>query len=556
MCYFKRNAVMFRAYATVATLLLMAGCRGPQIARSLAGPDDDYTSATTAYKLPPVSATKATATAASNSPNHPIQPAQALMPLDEPPESSVIQAAVRSEQPETLPEPLPTPTPEAIGQEHYPIDLSTALALAGANNLQIAFAGERVRQAAAQMDQADLLWVPSLRAGVVYNNHAGRIQATEGEVVEVSRNSLFVGGGAGLGNSPLNGGAGGPARMFVDLPLVDVLFEPLSARQVVRAAEADEGATFNNTLLQVSVAYLNLLQANSNVAIAEEAVKNAEELAKITDDFARAGEGLEADAQRMQAELNSRRSDLLRAKESVAVASAELVRLVRLDPAVILVPTDSQVSPIDVVDSNAPLRDLIGQAIAARPESSRQDAFVEETWMRLRQEHWRPWMPHLYAGFSGGGFGGAPGSDVRSFSDRTDFDVAAIWELQNLGFGNAARRREQQSAHQQAHIAADQIRDLIASEVSRTYHQVQFRRDQIQVTRQQVSAASQALTRNFDGIRGKALRPIEAQQAIGALAAARQQHLAAVIDHNRSQFELLRALGLPPGPAPLDAEAP
>jgi len=94
---------------------------------------------------------------------------------------------------------------------------------------------------------------------------------------------------------------------------------------------------------------------------------------------------------------------------------------------------------------------------------------------------------------------------------------------------------------------------MIASEVSRTYYQVQFRRDQIQVTRQQVSAASQALSRNFDGIRGKALRPIEAQQAISALAVARQQYLSAVIDHNRAQFELLRALGLPPGAPPADS---
>jgi len=569
MCYLKRYAVFFRSYATFALLLLIvAGCSGPQIARRLAGPDDDYTSATTAYKLPPVTATKATATAANNSPNNAVQtdqaftpnnavqPVQALMPADEPPERSFVQLAAQPELPKTLPETLPAPTPETVGQETYPIDLSTALGLAGANNLQIAFAAERVQQAVARMDQADVMWVPSLNAGLVYNNHAGRIQATEGEIIEASRNSLFVGAGAGLGNSPLNGGSGGPARMFVDLPLVDVLFEPLAARQSVRAAEADEGATFNNALLQVSIAYLNLLQANSSVAIAEEAIKNAEELAKITADFARAGEGLEADAQRAQAELSSRRNDLLRAKESVAVASAELVRLLRLDPAVTLVPTDSQVGPIEVIDGDASLRDLISQAIASRPESARQDAFVEETWMRQRQEHWRPWMPHLYAGFSGGGFGGAPGGDVKNFSDRTDFDVAAIWELQNLGFGNAARQREQQSAHMQAHIAADQVRDLIASEVSRTFHQVQFRRDQIKIARQQVSAASQALPRNFDGIRGKALRPIEAQQAISALAAARQQYLAAVIDHNRAQFELLRALGLPPGPAPLDAEAP
>lgn len=528
----------------VISLLLFLGCRGPRIAQRLAGPDDDYVSPRMVYRLPDTAPSvmqraNERLVIAAPSGRNPVQQAQLLVPVTDESESQV-------PRPEVLSEPLPPATPAIVGQEPYPIDLSTALALAGANNLQIAFAAERVQQAVARMDQADVLWVPSLNAGVVYNNHAGRIQATDGDVIEVSRNSLFVGAGALVGSAALNGGSGGPARMFVDLPLVDVLFEPLAARQVVQAAEADEGATFNNTLLQVTFAYLNLLQAQSQVAIAQEAVKNAEELAKLTEDFARAGEGLQADALRAQAELSDRRRDLLRAKETVAVASAELVRLVRLDPAVTLLPTDRQVLPIDIVDQYVPLNDLIGQAIAARPENARQDAFVEETWLRLRQEQWRPWMPHLYAGFSGGGFGGGTGGAVKSYSDRTDFDVAAIWELQNLGFGNAARRREQQSTHLQAHIAADQIRDLIASEVSRTYQQVQLRREQIDVTRRQVAAASQALALNFDGIRGKVLRPIEAQQAIGALATARQQHLAAVIDHNRAQFELLRAIGLPP----------
>jgi hypothetical protein len=63
-------------------------------------------------------------------------------------------------------------------------------------------------------------------------------------------------------------------------------------------------------------------------------------------------------------------------------------------------------------------------------------------------------MPHLYAGASGGGFGGGEGSDVTNFSDRADFDVAAIWELENFGIGNAARQGEQQSLHRQANLAA------------------------------------------------------------------------------------------------------
>ena len=64
-----------------------------------------------------------------------------------------------------------------------------------------------------------------------------------------------------------------------------------------------------------------------------------------------------------------------------------------------------------------------------------------------------------------------------------------------------------------------------------------------------MKAAADAVPLNFKGIRGGDLRPIEAQQAIQMLVYARNQYLAALIDYNRAQYNLLRAVGLPPDPS-------
>jgi outer membrane protein TolC len=437
-----------------------------------------------------------------------------------------------------------------LGDENvFPIDLPTALQLAGANNLQIAIARERVNQAGARAQLAGALWIPSLNAGVVYNNHSGRIQGTEGEVVEASRSSFFVGGAAVVGNSPATGSGGNP-RMFVDLSLADALFEPLAARQLVRATSADRTTAFNDTLFEVSAAYLTLVRAQARLAITQEAVRNAEELAKITRDFAETGQGLQADADRATVEAAARRRDVLQAEEELAVISAHLARLLRLDPAVQLQPAEQIPAPLEFVDPSLALPSLIGQAAAARPEVRTADAIRDAACYRQRQEQVRPWVPHLYAGASGGGFGGGEGSDVDNFGGRSDFDVAAVWELQNLGFGNVARRREQQSVYRQANLAIQQVRDLVAAEVAQAYQRVQLRRRQIEVTRPQVESAHQAIRLNFEGIRGGELRPIEIQQAIGALASSRTGYLDAVTDYNVAQVQLLRAIGQPPSTTP------
>jgi len=472
----------------------------------------------------------------------PVEPVQFSEPIVSPadPQTGLADGLRMPGMSEELP-----PGPLAA-DEVYPIDLPSALQLAGANNLQIALAAERVNQAAARLAAARALWIPSLAAGTVYNNHSGQIQDTEGSVLEVSRSSLFVGGGGVFGNSPAAGGASGPARLVADLSLVDALFGPLAARQLVRSSAADRTATFNDTLLQVAVGYLSLARAQARVAIAEEAVRNADELARITRDFAETGQGLQADADRAQIEAASRRRDAWRAREDVAVLSAELAQLLRLDPAVRLEATDENPAPLEFIDRSTSLYALIDQAVSVRPELVSADAQRDAAAIRWRQERLRPWTPQLYAGASGGGFGGSDGSDIDNFGGRADFDVAAIWQVENLGFGNSARQRAQQSLTRQASLALQQTRDIIAAEVAQSYQRIQARRQQIEVTRGSVESAEQAVRLNLEGIRGGALRPIEIQQAIGALASSRNQYLDAVVDYNIAQMQMIRALGRPP----------
>jgi outer membrane protein TolC len=334
--------------------------------------------------------------------------------------------------------------------------------------------------------------------------------------------------------------------MFVDLSLVDALFEPLAARQLVRAAAAERSSTFNDTLLEVAVGYLSLARAQARVAIAEEARRNADELARITRNFSETGQGLQADADRASIEAASRQRDVWQAREDVAVISAELARLLRLDPTVQLEAADQNPAPLDFVDRAAGLRVLIDQALLARPEMASTDAQRDAVAIRARQEQLRPWLPNVYAGASGGGFGGSGSSDIDNFGGRADFDVAVLWQVRNLGFGNAARQREQQSLTRQASLIVQQTRDTIAAEVTQAYQRVQMRSQQVEAIRPSLESAEQAVRLNLEGVREGQLRPIEIQQAIGALALSRSLYLDSVVEYNAAQLQLLRAVGTPP----------
>ena len=63
-----------------------------------------------------------------------------------------------------------------------------------------------------------------------------------------------------------------------------------------------------------------------------------------------------------------------------------------------------------------------------------------------------------------------------------------------------------------------------------------------------------ALT-NFDRVRASEGLPIELIQAIRARTQALNDYTRAVADYNRSQFRLLRAIGLPPSTPHIEVEA-
>ncbi|KKK94266.1 hypothetical protein LCGC14_2684570, partial [marine sediment metagenome] len=94
------------------------------------------------------------------------------------------------------------------------------------------------------------------------------------------------------------------------------------------------------------------------------------------------------------------------------------------------------------------------------------------------------------------------------------FGALAVWELRNLGFGNAALIRERRSEHQQARLNVGEVRNAVAAQIVRSYYQARLRRDQIEAARRQVEAAAEALPLNFKGILGGQLRAIEGLQAV------------------------------------------
>jgi outer membrane protein TolC len=426
--------------------------------------------------------------------------------------------------------------------------------LAGVRPIEVALASERIRAAAAQLERAQVLWLPTVLMGVDYFRHDGQIQSVEGNVFGTSKSSFLLGAA--------------PVAVFA---VTDALFAPLAERQVVRAREAALQTARNDSLLAVAEAYFNVQQARGELAGAIDAARRAEEVVRRTEKFVRGGEGILADLDvvRARTELARRDQALDTARERWQVASADLARVLRLDRSALVEPLEVPHLRVTLVALDKPVDDLITIALTNRPELAAQQALVQATLVRLRQERLRPLIPSVLlrgastnpAGtLAGGYFGGGRNDSLSNFGARSDFDVQLVWEMQNLLFGNRALVDQRRAENRLSVLDLFRLEDQVAAEVVQAQAQVQSAARRLGKAEKGLKDAVESANKNFEGL-GQTntvagtvaaskvivlvIRPQEVVAAIQALVQAYNDYYGAVADYNRAQFRLYRALGRP-----------
>jgi len=428
-----------------------------------------------------------------------------------------------------------------IGCEVRNVTLVNILTSVAGQNPEVGFASQRYAAAYARLVAARVLWLPSINAGIGWNNHAGPLQASDGNVNQVSRNSLT----AGLGVQTIGAGSPVVPGLFANFHSAEAIFQPRIANRAAAARDAAVRATINDLLMETAIAYMDLLRAYQSHAIAVDIRHHAEQLAQATADFARTGEGTEADADRAATELSIRQNEVVRAEEEIQVASARVVQLLNEDPRYLLRPLEPAIAPVEMVSLAAPMQELIPTGLRNRPELAEAQHLVGEAVHRYRMERYSPLLPNVLMGTSYAAFGGGPGSQIDNTEGRFDLDAIAYWQVRNLGIGEYAARREARARFDQTRFEQVRVINLVNREVVEAHAQVHARHRQIGIAEQAVERAVASFERNLLRVRDLQGLPIETLQAIQALDQARREYLRALVDYNTAQFRLQRALGWP-----------
>lgn len=426
--------------------------------------------------------------------------------------------------------PLHAQTPNSltneVAKEVYPIDLPTALRLANARNLDVQIARERLKEAEANHDSAVEQFLPWASAGGAFRRHEGRIQAVDGGMLDVDKQSYNVGG-----------------IFTAQVDVGDAVYKSLAAKQLVHAADRALESKQDDSTLAAAQGYYDLAKAKAIADVIREAVEISQDYQKQTHDAVAVGVAFKGDELRVQVQTERYQLSLRQTIEQQRVAAARLAQVLHLDPVVELSPQNTDLAPLTLIGTNAPLSSLVERALQSRPEMKENRALVSAARDTKNGAIYGPMIPSLGAQAFLGGLGGGKNDSTGNFGDSEDYFVGLNWRIGPGGLFDFGRVRASRARLETAQLSEAKLHDEIVRQVVESETHAQSLLDQLVMAKQNLTTASETLRltreRKQFGV-GAVLEDIQAQQE---LTRARSDYLSAIAEYNKAQFALSRAVG-------------
>jgi outer membrane protein TolC len=447
--------------------------------------------------------------------------------------------------------PAPAEPPDATGLKPaplgetgrpLPINLATALRLADARPVIIEAARAAVETEYGVYEQARVLWLPNVYLGADYQRHdGGEANILTGQTIRGARNQFLAGGGA--------------RAVFA---LTDAIYAPLAERQLLRARNLQVQTAKNDALLSVALAYFDVQQARGVLAGSLDSVARARDLVRRVGALGR-GLAPHIEVERVNTLLDDLEQQAASFRQDWLTSSAELTRVLRLDPAAVVVPLEPPHLQVTLVSPKETVDALIPVGLTNRPELATQQAVAQATLVRLRQERMRPLIPSLALQSNatpdavlGAGVYGTGRDSLNHWSGRSDWDAQVFWEFRNLGLGNRGLITQRRGEQWQATVELFRIQDQVAADVAQAHAKGEAALVRVGRAEMGLKAALASYEGNLKGLSetvraGELLqlvnRPQEVVAALQQLQQAYINYYSSTNDYNRAQFRLFRALG-------------
>lgn len=327
------------------------------------------------------------------------------------------------------------------------------------------------------------------------------------------------------------------ARAAVTQSLFDLksINSTRAASESVKSAEYTYKNARDLVVLAVGYTYLQAIADEARIETAQAQVDTAQALFDQATDQVTAGTSPDIDGLRAKVELLTRQQQLIQSKNNFAIQKLTVARVIGLAPGQEFDLTDkSPYQPFEGIT----LDDALAHAYASRSDyqAAMADARAAEFSRKAARDGYLPTVA-----FSADyGTGGAhPSNATQVMEVRGTLSIPIFQGGSVHGDVLQADARLRQSQNRLASLRAQ-----IDSDVRTALFNLQSSADQVNVARNNIELAEEALTQSRDRFSAGVTDTVEVVQSQEAVASAHELYISSLYNYNFAKISLARALGI------------
>ena len=445
---------------------------------------------------------------------------------------STSSTPVSSSSGQTLPagngaNPFSGSVPTRVVPGHMPLTLQEAIDLGLKHNLGLLLSSADTRVARGQRwGQLSALLPHVSAAPYVAESKVNLAQVGLGNVSNVFHISPAV----------------GPFSYFdARAQVTQTLFDWKSINAVRAAGETVKSADYtlldahDLVILTVGSVYLQAIADEARIATDEAQVETAQALSDQANDQVTAGTAADIDALRTRVELQTRKQQLIQARNDFAIQKITVARVIGLAPGQEIEFTDK--SPYQEIE-NLTIDQALQRAYASRSDYRAVMSEVRAAELS-RKAAVAGYLPSLSFDADYGTGGAHPSDATRVYDVRGTLSIPIFTGNSVHGDIQQADARLEQSRER-----LDNLRAQIEADVRAALLNLQSSAEQVKVATSNIELADRTLTQSRDRFTAGVTDTVEVVQSQEAVASAHEQYISSLYNYNFAKISLIRALGV------------
>jgi len=403
------------------------------------------------------------------------------------------------------------------------LTLPAALSLAVDENPSLKASSDRTRLSKAQYYTQLASFFPDIDGGFFAEDYNGRIQIFGNQGIDIKRNIRRP-------------------SIYFDFTLFDSgrrFLMARSAKRAYRAQQQDEIATRQQTLQQTALAYYELQRQINDISVAQKFL--AESQTQLDMNVARfeAGVGTRLEVMQTKAAVAKAKLANIDATQGAQIAALRLNEILSLPAFVEVIPPDPQGGLQTLVPGNMGINEMLARAVENRPElkalAKRFDALKS-----LRKIAWTGLLPKVAFQIRSGGLG-------PSFNRTHSFDVtnfALNFSYKNLMVSTFTQYKEKSAEMDELLHLLEAQENAIRREISESFVNSLAKQAKLSAVKEELSASELALSDSMERLGAGVGNNLDVISSERSLSEARANWVAAIMEYNQAQVNLVHAMGL------------